>query len=424
MDERILNILGAIGNAGADQAIRNQAITSARQKKEEAERKRQEREQELLRSRLIGTLDQGQAAEVAGGGDLLSIISGSQQQDQLLGDVELQVDNEPDPIKADDIIQSSELDSDQKLQLRGKLRQRIATNRESAPPPQKPSTVLNQLAPPESSFNEFAGAFRNRGTKDLLLDARRVFDSEAPDFNEVSGLLDAINKNPELAGGTLARKGKQLFDELSQQGELDILKKEKEIERDVRVDEERQKLELREEFTPPEEQPENVKKLQAQNEIAESLVARIEENRQSFGPVAGKYTEFVSFVSGGGWLSAELNSIGSTLFNLIDLHLRERSGAAVPPPEVERVMERVLGGFSTDPDALIARIKAFQGVNDILIRNLSTGEFVPFKERGMTDQQAIDEASLEFQGEMHNANKGEDSDTSAQIRAELERLGI
>ena len=44
----ILNILGAIGNAGADQAIRNQAITSARQKKEEAERKRQEQEQQRL----------------------------------------------------------------------------------------------------------------------------------------------------------------------------------------------------------------------------------------------------------------------------------------------------------------------------------------------------------------------------------------
>ena len=44
----ILDILGAIGNAGADQAIRNQAITSARQKREEAERKRQEQEQQRL----------------------------------------------------------------------------------------------------------------------------------------------------------------------------------------------------------------------------------------------------------------------------------------------------------------------------------------------------------------------------------------
>lgn len=112
--------------------------------------------------------------------------------------------------------------------------------------------------------------------------------------------------------------------------------------------------------------------LKTMNEIEQSISAMLDDPAISaeLGPVMGRVNAARNYMFGGSGISPKMTAFRSKLFNMVDLWLRERSGAAVPPEEVRNAMNEIVGGPSSTPETIRARLTAFTDVNKSRIRNM------------------------------------------------------
>jgi len=341
-----------------------------------------------------------------GNGDLLSIISGSMgtvQGDSEADQVDAEISEVQDVIGKLDILEQARnegrltakefADRREQLNAEAELEQRERALTPLAGLPDAQPTVSGGEQTPSLQGGNFKGGFRSHGSGQLLAEARQLLKEDA-DITNLGSVLDAIANNPDLSNSSIARQLKTKFEKLKTEEALQTDLQTKQAEADIRVEETERKERIKKEFTPERKE---VVLLKSQNEIAQGVVESLNdpEIAENFGAIDGRWTEFLSAVSGGKLVSDEVNYLGSTLYNLVDTHLRERSGAAVPEPEVERVLKRVLGGFATDPQALKVRLKAFMRVNEILINNFNGG-LKSYKDQGLSDERAIRAATNDF----------------------------
>ena len=104
------------------------------------------------------------------------------------------------------------------------------------------------------------------------------------------------------------------------------------------------------------------KKKTAQIATANQMIVRLENLLKNevvishLGKYGGTISDFKAMVSGSDWLPDEVIKYNSILYDMVDLSLRERSGAAVKDEEVYAEMEKIIGGTTTSPRAIKLRL--------------------------------------------------------------------
>lgn len=417
----LMNILGGIAR-GANVASRRNEIS--RLAREERERERKEREFALGfeaakaggPQSFMDYLESNPVGEPTGfpRGQLISNTR-TELEDLALekreADLRLAVDNEPNPIDADDLIINADVGADVKRSVRGTLRQRIDRDRVAQGKAVLPSpTVIDNLSSiptpsgdvSGSMYSAMGGPNRYQSTGQQIAEGRKVFAEGQTDIQLVADTLEAINRNPDLANGTLAGQGKRLFEKLTKQLERDQARADAQFEKRIDVEAFKEKELFKKELAP---RHKDIPTLLALNDQVDVLVEMISvpELAEQLGPVSGLYEETLGWFTGGGSMSEEMNKLRTRLYDLVDQHLRARSGAAVPETEVERVMTYVLGGVRTDPKALMTRLKTFKAINNTLIKRLDEG-YVPFADRsGVTAEEAAEFAVSALEREIDAA---------------------
>lgn len=115
--------------------------------------------------------------------------------------------------------------------------------------------------------------------------------------------------------------------------------------------------------------------LETINFVGRELIDAIEipEINENIGLYAGALASAEGRLTGGEALPVEFITFDSFLNNLIDKTLRMRSGAAVPPQEAANFKMNIIGGTTTSPKALKARLEAFVKFNEIELANIEGG---------------------------------------------------
>ena len=110
------------------------------------------------------------------------------------------------------------------------------------------------------------------------------------------------------------------------------------------------------------------------NDEAANLIKQLDNPKlqEYLGPYAGRIAN-ISNSMGAGDLPDEVVNFRSGLYDMVDLWLRERTGAAVTADEVERAMTEIIGGPTTNPNALRTRLKRMAESNARRINRLSQG---------------------------------------------------
>ena len=110
------------------------------------------------------------------------------------------------------------------------------------------------------------------------------------------------------------------------------------------------------------------------NDEAANLIKQLDNPKlqEYLGPYAGRIAN-ISNSMGAGDLPDEVVNFRSGLYDMVDLWLRERTGAAVTADEVERAMTEIIGGPTTNPNALRTRLKRMAESNAQRINRLSQG---------------------------------------------------
>jgi len=414
----LLDILGSVAS-GANTAFAQNEISRLAREKRERERKEREFALGFEAAKAGGPqsfmdyLESDPVGEPPGFPREQLISNTRTELDDLAlekreADLRLAVDNEPDPIKADDLITNADVGADVKRSVRGTLRQRIDRDRVAQGKAVLPSpTVLDNLSSIStptgkavlpsggvsgSMYSAMGGPLRYQSTGQQIAEGRKVFAEGQTDIQLVADTLEAINRNPELANGTLAGQGKRLFEKLTEQNARDQARADAQFAKRLDLEAFKEKELFKKELAPPPQRYKDIPTLLALNDQVDVLVKMISlpEIAEQLGPVSGLYEETLGWVTGGGSMSEEMNELRTRLYDLVDQHLRARSGAAVPETEVERVMTYVLGGVRTDPKALMTRLKTFKAINNTLIKRLDEG-YVPFIDRsGVTAEEAAE----------------------------------
>jgi hypothetical protein len=105
-----------------------------------------------------------------------------------------------------------------------------------------------------------------------------------------------------------------------------------------------------------------LKNLLGDDEVAEHL-----------GKWGGTITDIEAWVTGSAYLPDRVIEYNALLYDMVDLSLRERSGAAVTPHEVYAAMEKIIGGTTTSPGAILKRLNTRQETNRLRIMDISGG---------------------------------------------------
>ncbi len=101
------------------------------------------------------------------------------------------------------------------------------------------------------------------------------------------------------------------------------------------------------------------------------------EVRAYLGPIEGRKTKIQSSTLGGVGLPEAVADFGATLYNVSDLYLRERTGAAITPVEFKRALSQILGDLDTAPEVLATRLEAAMRFNNIRMENIGTTDVTP-----------------------------------------------
>ena len=122
------------------------------------------------------------------------------------------------------------------------------------------------------------------------------------------------------------------------------------------------------------------KKKTAQVATANQMIVRLEnllENEvvtSHLGKYGGTISDFKAMVSGSDWLPDEVIKYNSILYDMVDLSLRERSGAAVKDEEVYAEMEKIIGGTTTSPRAIKLRLNERRLTNIQRVKDFTAGK--------------------------------------------------
>ena len=118
----------------------------------------------------------------------------------------------------------------------------------------------------------------------------------------------------------------------------------------------------------------------AQVATANQMIDRLEdllENdvvKEHLGRWGGTKTDIEAMLTGSAYLPDKVIDYHSLLYDMVDLSLRERSGAAVKQEEVVLEMETIIGGTRTSPRAIARRLNQRRLTNISRIKNWTGGQ--------------------------------------------------
>ena len=145
------------------------------------------------------------------------------------------------------------------------------------------------------------------------------------------------------------------------------------------------------------------RKKTAQVATGNQMISRLEnllddeEVASHLGRWGGTISDFKAMLTGSSWLPEKVIRYNAILYDMVDLSLRERSGAAVKEEEVYAEMERIIGGTTTSPKAIKFRLNERRLTNIDRVKNFTGGaiNFAEMEDVGVQGSGATGETRTE-----------------------------